>query len=150
MITEQTTALGATAPGHCFVRHFFEMLIAMLVGMAVLGLLFSGVLRLVGHDNVLHYVALRALFMATNMSIGMGVWMRRRGHSWAPIAEMAGAMYAPFVVLLVPFWTGLVSSGVLLAGGHLLMIPAMLGAMLYRREEYSQDHRRHSAAALSH
>jgi TRAP-type C4-dicarboxylate transport system permease small subunit len=80
MITDQA-ARGTTATGHYFARHFFEMLIAMILGMAVLGLLFSGILRLLGHDNLLHYAALRALFMATNMSIGMSLWMRRRGHS---------------------------------------------------------------------
>jgi len=59
-------------------------------------------------------------------------------------------MYVPFLVLLAPFWTGLVSAGVLLGGGHLLMLPAMLGVMLYRRDEYSQDHRQHSTMAAGH
>jgi hypothetical protein len=134
MITDHTTTMGATVSDHYFVRHFFEMLIAMLVGMAMLGLLVSGIFRLLGHANLLHYAALRAVLMATYMSIGMSLWMRRRGHSWLRTGEMAGAMYAPFLVLLVPFWTGLVSAGVLLIGGHLLMLPTMLRTMLYRRE----------------
>jgi flagellar biosynthetic protein FliP len=49
---------------------------------------------------------------------------------------MSAAMYLPFVVLLVPFWAGLITGGTLLTAGHLLMLPAMALAMLFRRSEY--------------
>lgn len=127
-----------------FVRHLLEMLVAMIVGMMVLGGVVSLVLALLGHENLLHYAALRALLMAAYMTIGMGLWMRYRGHNAPRIWEMALAMFAPFVLLLVPFWAGFIGGGPLLAGGHVLMLPSMLGVMLYRREEYSRDHRRHS------
>jgi hypothetical protein len=42
--------------------------------------------------------------MATNMTIAMSAWMRYRGHRWAATAEMAAAMYLPFIVLLFPLW----------------------------------------------
>ncbi len=130
-----------------FIRHLIEMIVAMVIGMVAFGALVSGVLALLGHSNLLHYVELRALLMATYMTVGMSVWMRHRGHGWPPVREMAGAMFAPFVLLLVPFWAGLISGGGLLAGGHVLMVPFMLGVMLLRREEYSQDHRQHSKRA---
>ncbi len=127
-----------------FIRHFLEMIAAMIVGMVVLGGLVSGIFALLGHSNLVHYAALRAILMATNMTVGMSLWMRYRGHNWPRIQEMAGAMFAPFILLLVPFWAGLISGGALLAGGHLLMLPSMLGVMLLRRDEYSQDHGQHS------
>jgi flagellar biosynthetic protein FliP len=134
--------------GHYFLRHFLEMLAAMIAGMMVLGLIVSSLFGALGHANLYHYAALRAVLMACYMTAGMGLWMRHRGHSWPRIGEMSAAMFAPFLVLLVPFWTGAISGGVLLAGGHVLMLPAMLGAMLYRRQEYSKDHRAHAQGSM--
>jgi flagellar biosynthetic protein FliP len=71
-----------------------------------------------------------AMVMATNMSLGMGLWMRIRRHSWASIAAMTAAMYLPFAVLLVPFWAGVISGGTLMVAGHALMLPAMAVVML--------------------
>jgi hypothetical protein len=147
-------SLVATAPAlhphtsrAAFIRHAVEMLIAMILGMMLFGGLISLVLAVLGHSNLTHYAALRALVMATNMTIGMSLWMRYRGHNWARISEMGASMYVPFLVLLIPFWTGLITGGGLLGGGHLLMLPAMLGVMLYRRTEYSRPHGDHGMAA---
>ena len=79
--------------------------------------------------------------MATNMIIGMSVWMRYRHHSWAAIADMAGAMYVPLAVLIVPFWLGVLSGGALIGLMHVLMLPAMWLVMLRRPDEYVHDHR---------
>ena len=127
-----------------FLRHFLEMIVAMIIGMVALGTSVAAILALLGHSDLLHYAALRALLMATYMTVGMSLWMRYRGHSWPRVREMAGAMFGPFILFLIPFWGGLISGGGLLAGGHVLMLPFMLGVMLVRREEYSQDHRVHS------
>jgi flagellar biosynthetic protein FliP len=75
--------------------------------------------------------------MATNMAIGMGAWMRFRGHTWPAILEMSAAMYLPFAVLFVPYWTGAVSGSVVMDAGHLLMLPLMALAMVWRRHEYA-------------
>jgi hypothetical protein len=113
------------------VRHYLEMVVAMVVGMVVLGpvwhLVWPG---LSGH------VAADALVMATDMAIGMGGWMRFRGHSWRAIGVMSAAMYLPFLVLLVPFAAGAVTGSTVMTAGHLLMLPAMALAMAYRRHEY--------------
>jgi hypothetical protein len=112
-----------------FARHYIEMLVAMAVGMAVLG----AVLRaFVTFDQP----ELSALVMATNMSIGMAVWMHYKGHSWRSILEMSAAMYIPYVLLLPPLWFGVLPEHGLHVGGHLLMLPAMAIAMLLRLEEY--------------
>jgi hypothetical protein len=115
-----------------FVRHYLEMVAAMLVGMYALGAL---------DDLVWPALTARAdvgaLVMATNMSIGMGAWMRFRGHLWRGIAEMSAAMYVPFVVLLAPFWAGAIDEHTVMAWGHLLMLPAMGLVMLLRPAEYA-------------
>ena len=114
------------------VRHYLEMVVAMLVGMAVLGPL---------HELVWPSMTARAdvgvLVMATDMAIGMGAWMRVRGHSWRGIAEMSASMYAPFVALLVPYWTGSVGGHNLTMWGHVLMFPAMALVMYLRPAEYA-------------
>ena len=136
------TAAQDTSWRH-FGRHYVEMVAAMLVGMAVLGPVWRLTFSLLGLPNLRTYAELVALAMATDMTIGMSVWMRHRGHDWASIGEMAVAMYLPFVVLFAPYWAGLISGGTMLVAGHILMLPCMFVIMLRRRDEYSQDHRRH-------
>jgi flagellar biosynthetic protein FliP len=46
-------------------------------------------------------------------------------------------MCLPFVVLLVPHWLGLLSGTAVMVVGHVVMFPAMLAAMLWRRAEYA-------------
>ena len=53
-------------------------------------------------------------------------------------------MYAPFIILFVPNWTGLITAGGLFLLSHLLMLPAMLLAMLHRRAEYTAHTMHHS------
>ena len=114
------------------VRHYLEMLVAMVVGMVALGPLEALVWP--GLDD---RVDVHAIVMATNMAIGMGAWMRFRRHSWPAVLEMSAAMYVPFAVLLVPYWVGAVSSSFLFTAGHVLMLPAMALAMWWRLDEYA-------------
>lgn len=130
--TEQPARTARRHPAWHFVLHFLEMVLAMLAGMFLLGPLWT-----LAAPDLLGYPDLHALVMATNMTIGMAAWMRFRGHHWAGIAEMSAAMYLPFAILLVPYWTGLISGGALLDGGHLLMLPAMLAAMFRRLGDYT-------------
>ncbi len=115
-----------------FVRHYVEMVVAMLVGMLVLGpvedLVWPG---LTARTDV------GVMVMATNMAIGMGAWMRFRGHSWRGVAEMSASMYLPFLVLLLPFWAGGIDGHAMMMWGHVLMLPAMAAVMLLRPAEYA-------------
>lgn len=133
---QSRTARSAIRPHLRFVGHFLEMLIAMAVGMFALAPLWSFVT-----PGLISRADTHTLVMATNMTLGMALWMKIRRHSWPRIAEMSAAMYLPFVVLLVPYWLGAISGGALMAVGHLLMVPAMLAAMLWRRSDYY--HHRH-------
>lgn len=117
---------------------------ATVAGMALFGMGVSGLLILLDCIELLEHADLHAMIMATNMSAGMTLWMYHRRHTWRQIGEMAAAMYLPFVVLLVPHWTGPLSGSELLTSGHVLMVPAMLGVMLVRWDIYAQDHRQHA------
>ena len=132
------------------VRHFIEMVLAMLVGMAVLGIAAAAICAALGHSGFLtHHAGLHSFVMALNMSIGMAAWMRFRGHGWAPIAEMVGAMFVPWALFIGPYLAGLISADALLVGMHVLMFPAMVAAMLHRRDEYVHGHHhRHHASVV--
>lgn len=111
------------------VRHFAEMLVAMVVGMVVL----DPVWGLVVAADVLARGDVAAMVMATDMTVGMSLWMWFRRHPRREVVEMGAAMYAPFLVLLGPFWAGWVSASALLVAGHVLMLPAMVLVMRRHR-----------------
>ena len=119
-----------------FALHYVEMVAAMGIGMGV----FWPLWHLILDDAAMDRTDVMAMTMATNMVIGMSLWMWVRGHTFAPIAEMALAMYLPFVVLLIPLWLGVISSAFLMIAGHVLMLGTMLLAMLYRKDEYTCHH----------
>jgi hypothetical protein len=73
-----------------FWRHYAEMLVSMIVGMVVLGPLWP---------ELPLSVELRALVMATNMTVAMAAWMALRRHSWVAVGELGAAMYLPFLAL---------------------------------------------------
>ena len=123
-----------------FARHYLEMVVAMVLGMVVLGPFESALLTPMGWPSLHAIPELDAMVMATNMTVAMVAWMRYRGHGWAATNEMALAMYLPFLVLFPPLWLGLITPATMLTCGHLLMLPAMAGAMLLRRNEYTGHH----------
>jgi flagellar biosynthetic protein FliP len=86
---------------------------------------------------------LAAFAMAFNMTVPMVLWMRYRGHSWERGVEMAAAMNVPVLPLLVLYWFGAIPSEGVLGLQMMLMLPAMLGVMLFRKEEYSAPHTAH-------
>jgi hypothetical protein len=134
---EAQPARTPVAWGH-LARHYAEMVIAMVIGMFALHPVWHFGLQAVGASQALDHATVMALVMATDMSLGMGAWMRYRGHAWGPIAEMCAVMYVPFALFLPAVWGGVMSGAAMLGAGHLLMLPAMLGLMVLRRDEY--DH----------
>jgi hypothetical protein len=133
--TSPTRRRSTARPYLRFAGHYAEMVVAMLVGMVALGPVWSYAL-----PGLHNHPAADTLVMATNMTIGMALWMRIRRHSWPRIAEMSAAMYLPFVALLVPYGLGAISGGTLMTAGHVLMLLSMLAAMLWRRGEYTGHH----------
>ncbi|WP_199733431.1 hypothetical protein [Micromonospora sp. BL4] len=125
--------------------HLGEMALAMIAGMVLLGPLWEMAGAPVGLAGALARPDVAALVMATNMTVGMTVWMRYRAHHWRGVVEMAAAMYVPFLLLLVPFWVGALGGDALLLGGHLLMVPAMVLVAVRHRHESPAVIRRHPA-----
>jgi len=113
------------------------MVVAMFVGMTVLWALTVVVTTVVGFEYSLA-PEVAALKMAFDMSVGMVVWMRYRGHSWASTLEMVAAMFAPAVALAPLSWLGLISGESLMLSTHILMLPLMFVVMLRRRAEYAR------------
>ena len=119
------------------VRPYLEIVVAAVAGMLVLGPAASMLLNSIGWTQLLAHAETYTLVMATNMTVAVAAWMRFRHHGWAAIAEMAVAMYAPFLVLFPPLWLGVLSASGLMALGHVLMLFAMAGAMALRPHEYA-------------
>ncbi|MDO3703187.1 hypothetical protein Q3W71_16060 [Micromonospora sp. C28SCA-DRY-2] len=121
--------LGSARVVRPLVRHYVEMVVAMTVGMTVLGVLRSSVGLTVAFAE---RPGAAYLLMATDMAIGMAVWMRVRRHPWPATLEMCAAMYLP--VALVPLvWAGVVGSMTFMIAVHVLMLAAMLVVLLRHR-----------------
>ena len=124
-----------------FIRHYAEMVVAMLAGMVVLGLPAVAALGAAGMSmSELHNdtPALMLSLMAVTMTVPMVAWMRYRGHGRRPSAEMAASMFIPTLGVIALLAGGLVEDiETLQIIQHVVMFPSMLVAMLLRRDEYS-------------
>jgi hypothetical protein len=131
-------AAAAGARWSFFARHFGEMLLAMMLGMAVLGGLLSAGLALAGTKLAAGPAWLQAFSMAVAMTLPMVWWMQRRGHSRARSAEMAGAMIVPTAGAVALHRIGVLESAdAVLTVQHVAMIPGMLAVMLWRVDDYT-------------
>jgi hypothetical protein len=137
-----------------FVRHYLEMLVAMFLGMAVLGAPALALLSVAGVSSSelrSDAPALLLFGMAVTMTVPMVAWMRYRGHGWPASVDMTAAMFIPTFGVIGLLWSGLVTDvGTLLMLEHVVMPPAMLVAMLLRRDEYTgavHQHGRRQVAA---
>jgi hypothetical protein len=119
---------------YSFLRHYLEMVIVMFVGMGAV----MAVAGMPSNDTV------ALLYMGASMTVPMVAWMLFRGHTWRPSLEMGAAMMAPTLVAMS--LVGTVDYGLLMGVEHVAMLLAMLGAMLYRRDEYTHAHHPHSIA----
>lgn len=120
----------------------------MMLGMCILGMAFRGIHTALfggGFDAAWRQHTELAVFAMTfNMTLPMVLWMHHRGHTWERCGEMAGAMFVLALVVLVPFWAGAISAGVVLPLEMALMLPAMIGVMALRYDEYATHAPAHS------
>ena len=123
-----------------FARHFGEMLLAMLLGMAVLGGLAQLAFALFGGSLSDQPGGLRIMLMGVYMTVPMGLRMSHRGHARLRNVEMAASMVVPTLVVAILAWAGALGTAAGLAVQHSVMVPAMLGVMLWRYEHYSKRH----------
>jgi hypothetical protein len=126
------------------VRHYVEMVVAMFLGMAVLGAPAVWALGAVGIDyNQLSddSSALMFLGMATTMTIPMVGWMMYRGHGRRANTEMSASMFLPTFAVIGLLWADLVTDlGTLMVVEHIAMLAAMAGVMIARPAEYAHHH----------
>lgn len=129
-----------------FVRHYLEMIVAMLLGMALypLWVMATSDARA---ESWVHRPDVAGIVMATAMSMPMVAWMVYRGHRALLTVEMVAAMFAGFLVLLPPLWVGAISAATFMVVGHIVMPLLMLLAMLARRGEYTHHHAHASPSA---
>ena len=124
-----------------FVRHYLEMVVAMFLGMAVLGVPAGWALSAMSIDwsgLTDDYPALMFLGMATTMTLPMVAWMAYRGHGRRANAEMSASMFVPTFAVIGLLWADLLSDlGMLMIIEHVAMLLAMAGVMLLRPAEYS-------------
>ncbi len=133
-----------------FVRHYIEMVLVMFAGMAVLGLPAGWGLNAVGTSWSELDPAAMLLLMAFTMTVPMVAWMRYRGHGWPASAEMAASMFIPTFAVIALLAAGILEDfGALMTIEHVAMLPAMLVAMLLRREEYTCHHHHAEAPAAA-
>ena len=138
--------LKISSPTRRFIRHYIEMVIAMFAGMIVLGIPGEAALRAVGYSSSelqADAPAVALLAMAVIMTVPMVAWMRRMGHGWRPCNEMAASMFLPTFLVIGMMAAGAADFATAMGLEHAIMLPAMLVAMLLRREEYSCDHSHH-------
>jgi len=130
------------SPVRNFARHYAEMVVAMLLGMFVLGFALALALEPLGVDVSNWDVEAPALFllsMAVTMTVPMVAWMRHRGHGWAACRDMTAAMFVPACVAVGLLWAGVASDVHGLMGiEHVAMFTLMFVAMLLRRDEYTR------------
>ena len=129
-----------------FVRHYLEMVVAMVLGMAVLGVPAGWALGAVGSswsELTTDAPALMLLGMAVTMTVPMVGWMRYRGHGRRASTEMTASMLLPTFAAIGLLAAGIVEdTGALLVLEHVAMLASMLAAMLLRPEEYTHHHAR--------
>jgi flagellar biosynthetic protein FliP len=137
-----TVSIGGAPTGsgskRAFARHFVEMLLAMFLGMGVLGGLATVAFELAGSSLTGQAGGFRVMLMGFNMTVPMVLWMRYRGHDAARNAEMAAAMIVPSGIAAALAWGGALEAGAALGVQHAVMVPAMLGVMLWRYGHYSR------------
>jgi hypothetical protein len=135
---------GMKAATRRFVRHYAEMVVAMFLGMAVLGVPAGWALGAVGSSwSELNTDApsLMLLGMAVTMTVPMVGWMRYRGHGWRANTEMSASMVLPTFAAIGVLHGGVIDDvGTVLVIEHVAMLLGMLVAMLLRPDEYTHHH----------
>jgi YHS domain-containing protein len=137
---------GLAAVGR-FAKHYAEMVVAMLAGMAVLGGAMAVLGGLPGDERPLVEYA----YMGAAMSAPMVWWMRRMGHPWSDCWEMTASMVLPMYALVVPVALGLLPMApmALMGWAHVAMFAGMALLMLYRWDTYANGAHCHPSAVAA-
>ena len=117
--------------------HFFQMALAMMLGMVA----FRVILVSTGFGDLDdRFPEVWGLSMAFAMALPMAAWMRLRGYRWERTAEMSAAMIVPIALLVAVCASGLLPHTVVVSATGALMWVAMGAVMAYRWREHTQHH----------
>lgn len=133
--TPWRTQQGRDARG--FLRHLFEMAVAMMVGMMVSAAVFLSAVGLTAAQAMRQHAVLFVVLQALGMTMAMVAWMRHRGHTWRSSSEMSAAMIVPAVPLICLRLLNVIS-GPICGLYCFATIVAMVALMLYRRSDYGE------------
>ena len=132
------TATRQARPGHeahGFLRHLFEMALAMMAGMMVSAAIFLSAVGTTAAEAMREHTVLFVVLQAFGMTVAMVAWMRHRRHTWRSSSEMAVAMVIPAVPLICLRLLDVIS-GPICGVYCFTTIVAMVVVMLYRRADY--------------
>ncbi len=141
-----TATLSASVPAHratskaAFARHYGEMVLVMFAGMFDLGGLTELGLTIASSSLDDLSGGLHISLMGLWMTLPMVAWMAYRGHTSAQNSEMAASMIIPTILAAALSWSAAIDTGTGMAIQHAVMLPAMLGVMLWRYDEYAHVH----------
>jgi flagellar biosynthetic protein FliP len=130
-----------------FVLHVLEMLLVMAIGMGVFSALAAFLFSVAGSSLMAQPGWLRVALMGVNMTVPMVLWMLLRGHTAAQNAEMAASMLVPSALAALFVAAGTFTTATGFVVQHVVMVPAMIGVMLLRYDEYAH-HGSHRGAVL--
>ncbi|GAB2923655.1 DJ-1/PfpI family protein [Nonomuraea fastidiosa] len=130
-MTEKETCTGALRTAGRLLWHYAELVIAVNLGMLLLGMAGNALLPASTRADV------RLLIMVAEMAVVPALWMAVRRHRKQAIGEMVAIIFAPFLVLLVLFWLGLLGVAQVSMIGHWAMYILMAAAVFRRRDEYA-------------
>ena len=142
MATTHAVEAGRAVRMRHGLRHFVEMVVAMYVGMAVFGGLFSLLLIALGTsyaDATETAPELIAMVLVFNMTVPVVAWMHHRGASRAEMLAMTATMFGVGLVALVLLWGGAIESTAVCGAECALMIVAM-AVFAYVRERPPPRH----------
>ena len=132
------TSTRQARPGHDahgFLRHLFEMGLAMMAGMTVSAAIFLSAVGMTAAEAMREHAVLFVVLQAFGMTVAMVTWMRHRRHTWRGSSEMAAAMVIPAVPLICLRLLDVIS-GPICGVYCFTTIVAMVVVMLYRRADY--------------
>ena len=118
-------------------RRFGRVRLAMFIGAVALGSGLELALKLFGATGTDVSISVGAALVAFNMIVPMLVWSRRKARlPLARAAEIAASVVLATGVAIALHDAAAISSEAVLVVQQLMMLPAMLGAMLWRADSY--------------
>jgi putative intracellular protease/amidase len=121
-----------------FALRLLELVVAMSIGMFVLGGALHTVMSAVGVAYPAgSFAAFAILEMGVIMAVPAAAWMRYRGHGWASTLELSGAVLVPTAAVILLVSLGVFDGKAGLLVQHVVLVVLVLVVMVRHRAEFS-------------